>query len=66
MIRLILGIILGVVTMVFAIQNTETVTYVFFAWTLSAPRWLILIAVFAFGLFTGWLVSGLRRIGRKR
>lgn len=66
MFRLILGVLLGVITMVFAIQNTEMVSYIFFAWTVSAPRWMILIAVFVFGLFAGWLMSGLRRIGRKR
>lgn len=66
MIRLVLGILLGIVTVIFAIQNTEMVSYAFLGWTVSAPRWLILIVVFAFGLFTGWLVSGLRRIGKKR
>lgn len=66
MIRLIIGILLGAIIVVFAIQNTETVSYTFIAWTLSAPRAVIVIAVFIFGLLTGWLVTGLRRLGRNR
>lgn len=66
MIRLILGILLGIVTVIFAVQNTGMVTYAFLGWVLTAPRWLVLIAVFFFGLFTGWLVTGLRRAGKRR
>ena len=66
MIRLIVGIILGAVIVVFAAQNTETVSYTFIAWTLSAPRAVIVVAVFLIGLLTGWLVTGLGRLFRRR
>ena len=65
MIRLIIGIILGAVVIIFAIQNTESVTYTFLAWSVTAPRALVVIIVFIFGLLTGWLVTGLGRIGRR-
>ena len=66
MIRLIFGIILGAIVIVFAIQNTESVTYTFLAWSLTAPRALVVIVVFVFGLLTGWMVTGLGRIGRRK
>jgi uncharacterized integral membrane protein len=66
MIRLIVGIILGAVVIIFAIQNTETVTYTFLAWSVTAPRALVVIIVFVFGLLTGWLVTGLGRLGRRK
>jgi uncharacterized integral membrane protein len=64
MIRLIIGIVLGIVVIVFAIQNTETVTYDFLAWSVTSPRALVVILVFIVGLLTGWLVTGLSRLGR--
>jgi len=66
MIRLIIGIILGAAVIIFSVQNTETVTYDFLAWAITAPRAILVIAVFLFGLITGWLVTGLGRIGRRR
>ncbi len=69
MIRLLIGIILGAVVIVFAVQNTETVTYDFLVWSVTAPRALLVVGVFVFGLVTGWLVTGLgklSRFGRRR
>ena len=66
MIRLIIGIILGAAVIVFSVQNTETVTYNFLAWAVTAPRAIVVILVFLFGLLTGWLVTGLGRVGRRR
>ena len=66
MIRLIVGIILGAVVIIFAVQNTETVTYNFLVWSASSPRALVVILVFVFGLLTGWLVTGLGRFGRRK
>jgi uncharacterized integral membrane protein len=65
MIRLIVGIILGAVVIIFAVQNTETVTYTFLAWSITAARALVVILVFVFGLLTGWLVTGLGRLSRR-
>lgn len=66
MIRLLIGIVLGVVVIVFAVQNTGTVTYTFLAWSITAPGALLVIAVFVSGLLCGWLVTGLGRLGRRR
>jgi len=66
MIRLLIGIVLGAVVIIFAVQNTETVTYNFLAWSVTSPRAIIVIGVFIFGLLTGWLVTGLGRLGRRK
>jgi uncharacterized integral membrane protein len=66
MIKFIVGIILGVIIFVFAIQNTGSVEYTFLGWTLEAPRALVVIGVFLLGLLTGWLVTGLRSIFRRQ
>jgi uncharacterized integral membrane protein len=64
MIRLLIGIVLGMVVIVFAVQNTETVTYNFLAWSITAPRAVLVVAVFIFGLLSSWLITGLGRLGR--
>lgn len=66
MIRLIVGILVGAVAIVFAVQNTESVDYRFLAWTLTASRAVIVIGVFVIGLFVGWLVSGIRNFKRRK
>jgi uncharacterized integral membrane protein len=66
MIRFIVGIILGIIIFVFAAQNTETVNYAFLGWTLTAPRVLVVIGVFILGLLTGWLVTGIRSLRKRR
>lgn len=66
MIRLIVGILVGAVAIVFAVQNTESVDYRFLAWTLTASRAVIVIGVFVIGLFVGWLVSGIRNLKRRK
>ena len=65
MIRVIIGIVLGAAVIVFALQNAETVTYTFIAWSLSAPRAVVVLLAFVLGLVTGWLVTGLGRLRRR-
>jgi uncharacterized integral membrane protein len=66
MIRFIIGVLLGIVMIVFAIQNTETVNYQFFSWTLTSPRSLVVIVTFVVGLLSGWLVSGIRHFRHRK
>ena len=65
MIRVIIGIVLGAAVIVFALQNAETVTYTFIAWSLSAPRAVVVLLAFVLGLVTGWLETGLGRLRRR-
>ncbi len=66
MIRMLIGIVIGAVIVVFAAQNAEVVSYSFLWWTVTAPRVLVLLAVFLTGMITSWLIVGLSRISRRR
>ncbi len=56
MIALILGIVLGAATVIFALQNVAPVTVTFFAWQLSGSLALILILTAAAGLLIALLM----------
>ena len=55
--KLIIGIVIAVVALLFVFQNTSTGHFNFLFFDLKAPRWLWLLGVFAAGFATGWLVS---------
>jgi len=59
---LILGIVLGIVTLIVIVQNLDSVSYQFLVWTLTAPRFL----VFLIFLITGWVLGWTFRAFRKR
>ena len=63
--RFIIGLLLGTISVIFAVQNTESVDYSFLAWTVTAPRAIILLAVLVVGIVIGWLVSKLGRIFKR-
>ena len=64
--KFIIGIILGVLAVIFAAQNGETVSYNFIAWTLTAPRAIVLLAVLIAGILIGWLFSTVPRFFKRR
>ena len=64
--KFIIGIILGAIAVVFAIQNVETVSYNFIAWTITAPRAIVLLAVLIAGMLIGWLFSAVPRFFKNR
>ncbi len=66
MIRLIIGGLLGVLVVVFALQNLDTVTYTFLAWSLAAPRAVVVIVVLLVGIVVGWFTTSLKRVRRKK
>ena len=66
MIVLIFGLILGAVAVIFAIQNSEIVTYQFLAWNIDVTRSLVVIVVLLVGIFLGWATAGIARIRRRR
>jgi uncharacterized integral membrane protein len=49
-------IALGAAVLVFALQNTETVTVRFLAWDTSMSRVLLIALLFGAGLAAGWLL----------
>lgn len=66
MILTIIGILLGIVTLVFILQNMETVTYSFIAWSVTAPRSLVFFIIFTAGLLLGLAICLLQRKRKSR
>lgn len=65
MIVLIVGIVLGAITVVFAVQNTEIVTYQFLAWSIDVTRSLVVIVVLFIGVILGLAIGGISRFRRR-
>ena len=63
MVRFILGIIIGVVVIIFMFQNVQPIEVTFLAWTLTLSRAVILLIVFAVGIIVGWIFHG---VGKRR
>ena len=63
MIKFVLGLIIGVALVIFAVQNTEVVQITFFAWTVSVSRAVMVVVIFLLGMITGWVLTSL---GRRR
>lgn len=53
-------VLMGLVIVV-AVQNVETANVRFLVWTFSAPRVLLLFAVFCAGAIVGWLAHRPKR-----
>lgn len=65
--KLIVGLVLAGLLILFVVQNTAVVTIRFLLWDLSMSRALMIVLVLAVGLALGWLLgSQLRRRGGKR
>lgn len=66
MILMVLGILLGVLSIIFIFQNFESVTYTFLFWSLTAPRFLVLLAILLIGMLLGWAIRLMRRKRKKK
>jgi uncharacterized integral membrane protein len=60
-IRLIGAYAIGIVALIFVIQNLETVQVNFLLWTVKMPRALMLLLVFLAGAAASWLVATFKR-----
>jgi len=54
---------------IFAMQNTDVMTFRFASWTLTGPVALLTIAVYLLGMLSGWTVvayvqNSLRRVAQ--
>jgi uncharacterized integral membrane protein len=61
--KFILGIVIGILVIIFMIQNVQVVEIKFLAWTVTISRALMALIVFIFGIFIGWVV---RSIGYRK
>ena len=59
--KLWIGIAIGALIAIFALQNNEPVSIVFLFWQVTMPRSLLIACLFGVGLLSGWLIGALKR-----
>ncbi|MDY6822771.1 MAG: LapA family protein [Thermodesulfobacteriota bacterium] len=64
--KLLTGVILAVLTVIFIIQNTAVMELKFLFWRLSMSGALMAILVLSIGIILGWLMHGSFRRRKKR
>lgn len=57
--RTITTLILLLMVMLFAVQNTSVVELNFLFWELNVPRWLLIFAVLVTGIVIGWFLHAI-------
>ena len=61
--KFILGVVIGIVAVVFAVLNTNLVEVNLFFWTVTVSSAVMIVAVLIIGVVAGWLLAG---VGRRR
>lgn len=64
--RFIFGVIIGVLVIIFMIQNVETVDIRFLTWTITIPRAIMILVVFVVGIALGWVVKSIGNIRKRK
>jgi uncharacterized integral membrane protein len=64
-VRFVIGVVLGILGFIFALQNTEIVEIRFLFWTVTTSRALMIVMVLVVGILVGWAVGGIRRHRRR-
>ena len=59
--KVVVGIVLAVLALVFVFQNTNKSEFNLFFWDFSAPKWLWLIILFGLGVVVGSIFPWFRR-----
>ena len=57
MIRFIIGIIFGILVIIFMVQNPQPAEITFLFWTVSMSRAVMYVIICALGFGAGWLVK---------
>ena len=57
--KFVIGIIIGIIVIVFMVQNVEKVDITFFAWTMTVSRAIMILIVFVIGIVLGWVIKSL-------
>ena len=60
MTKLVIGVILGLLIIIFIFQNTTVVDIQLLFWKISMSRALIILIVFAIGIILGWIICSVR------
>jgi uncharacterized integral membrane protein len=57
-----ISVLLFLLTVIFSVQNFESVPVTFLAWSISMPKILLILSTYVLGMLTGWgLVEVLKR-----
>jgi len=64
--RFILGVIIGILVIIFMIQNGEVVDIQFLSWTISIPIAVMVLIIFAFGIIMGWVIRSIGYMKKRR
>jgi len=56
--RMIIGVIILVIAVIFMLQNFDDVEVRFFGWSLNMPMWLLMVIMFVLGMLLGGVVRG--------
>jgi putative membrane protein len=58
--KFIIGVIIGIIVIIFMVQNVEVVDISFIAWTIHLPRAIVILIVFVLGIGVGYVARGVR------
>ena len=58
--KFIIGIFIGILVIIFMVQNVEVVDITFLAWTMNLPRAIMILIVFVLGIGVGYVARGIR------
>ncbi|MGY0237062.1 lipopolysaccharide assembly protein LapA domain-containing protein [Longispora urticae] len=59
--KLVIGLVIGVLALVFVFQNTANGKVSFLGWEFNAPAWLWMLVLFVAGLVVGSIFPWFRR-----
>jgi len=62
----IIGVVIGVLAVIFVFQNTKKGSIHFLFWTMTMPGWVWLLLVFVAGVAVGLLLPRMRASARKK
>jgi uncharacterized integral membrane protein len=64
--KFIIGIIIGILVIIFMVQNVEVVEIAFLPWSIHLPRAIMILIVFVLGLGVGYVARGVRTRKKKK
>jgi uncharacterized integral membrane protein len=64
--KFIIGIIIGILVIIFMVQNVEVVEITFLPWSIHLPRAIMILIVFVLGMGAGYVVRGVRSRKKRR
>jgi uncharacterized integral membrane protein len=65
MVRFILGIVFGILVIVFMVQNTAIVEIAYFGATITISRALMVLIVLLIGVLIGWVIRSIGVMKKK-